>query len=134
MYNLYSALYPVLSSTSWATDPDYKPDCRYTSKVNGHPLLSTVHCLLVFDNSACRAKAYLYIDLVFKSWAQGTTYLCVPCTLSICNYICLSTNIQITIPNTTTTYWCTGFLLPEEIRRQTRYVIKVYSNNHFCQS
>ena len=33
--------------------------------------------------------------------------------------------LQITIPDSDTTYWCAAFKLPEEIRNQTKYVTKV---------
>ena len=35
-------------------------------------------------------------------------------------------HVQVTIPNDTdTTYWCTGHILPQEIREKTRYIYKV---------
>ena len=35
--------------------------------------------------------------------------------------------LQIVIPAVDTTYWCQGFLLPDEIRQQTRYITRVWS-------
>ena len=36
--------------------------------------------------------------------------------------------IQVTIPDKDTTYWCEGFILPEEIRNEKKHIIKVCSS------
>ena len=52
-------------------------------------------------------------------------------------YVCvvehaMNNPLQLTIPAVDTTYWCSVFRLPQEVRQQERYIFKVTEGLLLC--
>ena len=75
-----------------------------------------IHGILFALSSLCPPFSYL--------WNLDTSFMLLTSKRIFISRLYLP---QIEIPAVDTTYWCQGFLLPDEIRQQTRYITRVWS-------